>query len=287
MADRVLKGIITWVKKQLFVTRKEGRCVRFVLYHATPNAKVGAEVARVNVGENLAQHEGITDDTAESYAEELYREGESYAEGLGETQTFAIAAYFEADEEKAMARTAFRIDVDSEEITGSLSSEPASLAGLVKQQMRHNEALMRICATSFGTAIGTVQKQNDRLSAMLEKLWDEKVTTIETIEEMATAHHTRKIEAMREEGAQKAKEQLMDSVMALLPAVANKMVGKKILPETTDITLMQVVKLVEALTPAEMEAIIATLPPDKQVTFVEMIKTVQERTSERPSGDGN
>ncbi len=278
------RNILVWIKKQVHTQRKEGPCVRISLYHIPPTGKLGAEINRINMGENVVDGDSLNDSHLEAYAEEFYNEAESYADGIGETQTFCLVSYFEDDTEKGISRHAFRVDIEREDDGNALnavSSEPANMGGMLKQFMRHNETTMRTLVSSFAGSLGTLQKQNDRLSGMVEKLWDDKVSQIDAIEELSSAHHQRQIELKREEKSSEMRSQLAENAMALLPAIANKMIGKKIIPETTDITMMQVVKLAETIDPDELQAILMALKsPEKKIAFVELLKSVAERTQQ-------
>jgi hypothetical protein len=274
------KKLTEWCRKQIASNRREGKCVRLSLHHVSPMGKATAEIARVGVGDGLPDSELVTDIHADGYARELWQEAENYAEGIGDTQAFVACAYFEADADKVIARHAFRIHVEGEDASGIVDTEPGNLSGMVKQQMRHNEAVMRIMTQSYGAVLGSQNRHIERMSSMLEKLWEDKLSNIEATEELISAHHQRAMEMRQVETTAKIKEDAASSIMTLLPAIANKIIGKKILPETTDVTLQQVVKLAEGLSEEEFTGMLAALPPAKKIALIELMKTVEDRSNE-------
>ncbi len=275
---KVQKNIVQWMKRQTFVKRAAGECTRFVLHHVGSSGKLGPEVMTVNVGENKQPGEAVNEEDLAGYAMEIEGEASNYAEAIGQTQTFAIAAYFEEDASKALARFAFRINVEEVEDNEELSSEGANPQGIQRQQMRHNEALMKINTGAFGSILNTLQRQNDQLSSMVEKLFNDRVEQIEAVETLISAKHQRDIEVEQQRISGEHKAKMLDNVLALLPAAANKFIGKKLLPETTDVIQMQIVRFMEALTPADAERMIASVAePEKKVALLELFRLVQER----------
>lgn len=275
---RINRGIVTWMKKQIFVKRKDGECSRFVLHHVGTNGKLGTEICTINIGEHKEPHTPINEDDIAGYATEIETDANQYAEAIGATQTFAIAAYFEDDPDRAIGRHPFRVNVESPEDNDDVASEPSNLTGLVKQQMRHNEMLMRINTGSMGSMIATLQKQNEQLSTMVTKLFEDRVEQIDAVESLMSGKHQRdlEVEQARLNGVQKS--QLFESFLALLPAAANKMIGKRILPETQDVIQLQIVKLMEAMTPEEIEGMLNAInSPEKKIAMIELLKLVQDR----------
>lgn len=280
--DRLTKQTYQWVKKQCFLERKQGRCARIVLHHVGTNGKLGPEICTVNVGEHKEAGELVNDDDCHQYTAELIADANQYAEGIGQTQTFALASYFEGDPEAAIARYAFRINIQAIEEDGDISSEPASLEGMTKQLMRHLEAKERMQIASFGTVLSSLQNQNKQLSELCTRMMEERAEQAEAFEQIISAKHERTIELNEQEVTARRKGQIIDNVIALLPPIANKIIGQKILPNTTDVSLLQVVKLAEALTPAEMEGILgAIVGPEKKIAFIELIQSVQLRQAEQ------
>jgi len=285
--DKLSRNIFQWVKKQCFVERKQGRCTRIVLHHVGTNGKLGAEICTVNVGEHKAPGDMVNEEDCHSYTADVVEDANQYAEGIGATQSFALAAYFEDDPESAVARYAFRINVTPMEEEGDVSSEPANLEGITKQLMRHLEAKERMQIASFGTVLSALQNQNKQLNDLCARLMEERVEQAEAFESLISGKHARDLELQEQETGAKLKERILDNLMALAPAMANKLLGRKILPETTDVTLMQVVKLVEALTPQDLDNVVNSLDgPEKRIAFVELIQAVQLRQKDEAAASG-
>lgn len=272
------KKIASWIKKQLWQERKQGKCTKLVLHHVGTQGRLGPAINTINVGEGKpVESDGRADEgDIEQYTAEMYENAQTYAEGIGQTQTFALAAYFEEDETAALARFVFRCRVEQEDEDGEVSSEPADMAGHLRQLMRHNEAHMRLNVAAMGQVMNTLTKQNQQLSEMVEKLVEGRFEQIEAVEELMSKKHERALDLKREEQKQVLQTQLADNVMALLPAVANKIVGRKILPEQNVIEL-GIVKWAEALTANEIQTIMGSMSPEKQIAFGELLQQIASR----------
>lgn len=275
MSNRnVEKKMAGWMRKQLYTeNERRGSVLRFTLFHANVTGKLGSDVATVEVTRN--GQEPITEAAIDDWASELASEAETYAEGLGESQSFIVGAFFESEEERPKAKHAFRIIVDADEVDDMVSAtETPNAVGLTKQLMRHNEGVLRMLVGSMSSVLTTQQKMLEKQGSMVESLLAEKFDNIETLEKLTTARHEREIELQREETSNRLKGQAIDNVMALLPAVANKFIGKKILPESADINLIALMKFAEALTPQELDAIMSNLSPEKRIAFAHLLQTI-------------
>lgn len=273
-ANRLTKQLFGWVKKQIHLTRKQGRCTRIVLHHVGTAARLGPEVETVNVGEGLSPDEDITDVVMDGYVSDIIEAAEAYAEGIGSTQTFCVAGYFE-DAEQAVSRHTFRVNVEGMIDTGDVGSEPATEAGLTKQLMRHLESIQRMNMQFSGQIMHTMVKENERLSTQVETMQESYVEALQTMEELSTQKHTRDLALKEKDHDLQTRAKLIDAGTALLPALANKVIGAKILPETTDPLKMQIVKLAQALSPGEMEGIMNAIQnPALKIAFYEVLSTV-------------
>lgn len=279
----------TWLRKQLFTERKQGPCVKVVLHHMGTSGKLGPPIVTLNIGEGKVPGEPLNDDDLSIYAGELEEGACDYAEGVGMTQTFICASYYEEDPEQALGRHAFSIKIDREEEEDTEAlSEPANTAGLVKQQMRHNEGLMRLFVASTGTLMHTLQKQNEMLATQVQKLFDDKVEGLDAMEALVSSKHEREIQLRITDQKAEHKNQILQNLLALLPAVGNKIIGRKILPETTDTIQLQIVRFVEALTQQDAERIFAALnDPQKQIAWSELLGLIAKQAEKDNDSNGS
>lgn len=281
-SQTIHRSIKQWLSKQILVQHKQGRCVKVILHHVGTSGKLGPEICVVNVGEFKESGHEIDDGDIEQYTGELESEATSYAEGVGTTQTFAIAAYFEEDEERPLARHAFRVAVEGLEGDDDVSSEPANSAGLQKQLMRHLEGKERIQSSMLGSVLHTLQKQNEQLSTMVTRMMESRVEELQAAEELISTKHQRDMELEDQKQTNVHKGQLLDNLLALLPAVANKAMGRKIIPETTDPIQLQLMKLVEALTEKDVEGLLNAVPePEKKIALIQTLQLVKEAVDAR------
>lgn len=274
MANVILKKVEGWLKRQAFQAKKEdGKLVKVTMHVVTPNTKLGPEVLSISPGENLEPDAGLTDDMVEGYASDLFNEACEYADGVGQTTTFMLAAFFEEDEHNAKARHPFTIrNENPEAVDGEVSTEPATQSGLVKQLMRHNESMARIMMGSIAQTQGTLIKQNEVLAKMAEQGMEDKADLLQAFETLASAKHDREIELRKLESAEKAKGAIVEQAVALLPAVANKFIGHKILKENATPMEQLLVKAAETWTQPQIDAMLKTMSTEQQIAFIELLQ---------------
>lgn len=279
--NRPLRNLTIWLRRQIYIVRhSEGKCSRFVLHSISPTQKLGNEITSITVGDGLAPGEKLDDTTIDSYASDLMQEAESYTDGIGGTQSFAVGAIFDGDNDRIVARHAFRCHREEED-DSTMGSEPATATGLMSQLMRHTEAMVRQNNAMFGTAVTTLVKQNSTLSDMVEKFLETRVNELEAAEELISAKHQRDLDLRKEEGQAAVREKMVETAMALLPAVANRAIGKKILPETTDSSLMALMGFADTLTPAQIEVISSAMDPGQRIAFFELLQSIQKKQEEK------
>lgn len=280
--NRTLRNLTVWLRRQVYVVRNnDGKCTRFVLYHVSPTQKIGNEVASIVVGDGLGPGEKLDDSTIDGYAEELVSEADSYTDGTGGTQSFVVGSIFENDPDRIVARHAFRCAREDDD-DNPVGSEPATATGLMSQLMRHTEAMVRQNNAMFGTAVTTLVKQNATLSDMVEKFLETRVHELEAAEELVSAKHQRDIDLRREESTAAVKERMVETAIALLPAVANRAIGKKILPETTDTALMALVGFADTLSAEQIEVMSGAMDPGQRIAFFELLQSIQKKQQEKP-----
>lgn len=252
MASVNRKKLCQWVARQVLLEHEDGPCRRMVVRHVISSKSTPT-------GEVLV--EGRTD--AEGIAESIASIIEDDAKELGDRQTYTVRAFFgRSSKEEVGGRDRFSAHVFTEsDGDDALMSEGPNGRGVMIQQMRHNEALVRTMVQTVGQTLDHMARINATLAARLEKIEEGRMAQIETFEELLSKRHERELEATKLQNAERRKEQAFEKLTLLLPAVANKIVGKKVFPENIAGDLDQLKNLLASVTPEQLSKLGEILSP--------------------------
>lgn len=264
-----------WMRRQLYVERDEGPCVRLVLKHVGAGNKLGSEVFTAPVPAKA------DDAFIEATINELQTTANQDAGGLGGVQSYVVQAYFK-EEEKPLARYTFKVQGADEDEEGSqMSSEPPNRVGITSQLMRHQEAIFRTAVMGQSQVIGTLMRQNATLSELVEKFMADRVQTIDVLESLLSKKQERELEIKRAEAKQAMLSDAFDKVMTLAPIVVAKIAGKGVVPGAESPLEVQIKGLLETITPDQFEALTGTLKPEQQMALAEIYTGLQEAEKKR------
>lgn len=269
-----------WIRKQLYVERDEGPCLRMVLKHVGAGNKIGSEVCSITVPKNPG------DDFVESSIHELDATASQDANGFGGVQTYVIQAYFK-EEEKSLARYTFKVQgADDDEEGGSASSEPPNKVGVTTMLMRHQEAIMRTATMGQAQVVGTLMRQNAVLSEMVEKFMSERLETVTLLESLLSRKQERDLEVQREASKQAMLTDAFDKIMTLAPIVVAKFAGKGSMPGVESPMEVQIRGLLETITPDQFQQLTGTLKPEQQFALAEIYQGLQDAEKKRAEEKG-
>lgn len=198
--------------------------------------------------------------------EDIVSRAEGEAEGMGGVQTFCILVLDKDGSQLAM-RT-MRVAAD-DEFADDSSSEPPTKHGLVAQQMRHNEALMRSNATLIASMFQNLTKTIERLSNQNESYMDRHFGMIETVESLMSQKQDRELKAQREEAKIKAITEGAASLKPLALVAGKKLLGVEV--DSSGIVGEQIGALKDSLTQDQVVKIFQLLNPDQQVVIADLL----------------
>jgi len=276
-----------WLEKHLWTTREEGPVVKVLVKHLDANGKAG----KVEIWSCMIPHEGdsvtLPEDEIPDMLQDLettcFDDAEGMAAGL---QRYQILAYVK---HKAHAHTRFTFRMtgdsdDDEDDTGV--SEPATQKGLVAQLMRHNEAIMRSNVLTTNQNLAMLQRTVANQYSHIEKLLDDRRENFEIVETLKSEHHERELATRESNSRQDRFDQMAEKANLLLPAVVNRIAGKKLLPETVSPMQDMMKTFAESLSPEQIATIMPTLKPEQQIALMEFMETSQE-DKQLPKGGAN
>lgn len=261
-----------WLRRQVLIMDEEkGRCKRLVVRH-TASGKMGNELAALTVpkklddnwiNETLTEIEGLIFDDAE---------------GLGGVQTYVILPFFELQPDRAGSRFTVRETSVGEGDPDEVESEPPTKTGILSQMMRHTEASVRGSLMAANQIISVLRHTVARQSETIEKLVNEKMANLETMEKLRSQELERRLLIEEKANEQKRHAEIWDKVSALAPLVINKLGGKNLLPAKQTPTEAMITGLIETISPDQLEGLQKTLRPEQLVLLMEIFQNVQAQT---------
>lgn len=269
MSDEITFKLVRFLRKQ-----KERETKPFLaLRHGVTSGK-GAPAASWGVTE-------WGEMTPEEIASRVVSAAQEDASGLqGDKQRYILVAM---EGERALERCTFTILNDEEEDNegAAITSEQANPSGFAVQAMRHNEQLMKMSMSGFEATqranIGTIRALVMRNDQMEEK----HIVIMQLVEDLLSQRAERELVQLRESNKERRLDATFDKFALLLPAVANKLIGKKMLPESTTPAEEQIVAFMESMTPQQFEAMTKVFRPDQQVAMMTMYETARERREQQ------
>lgn len=268
----VERELIHFVRSELVKERKTGKFTGFVLRHAAPGSK-GNEVDSWDLSD-----EQLTLDDANRLANEIGNRAQIDANGNGPgPQRYVLSSVVEGGR---AARLAFVLRGESqdeeEEDPNSAGNDPPTMRGLVQQQMRHNEALARTLIQVSSTAGSHMARQLEAMGRQVESMLKDRFDMFEQLEQSRNANNEREIAVMQALNKEKHKEAAVEKMLALAPAVVNRLTGKSVVEDAQDPLKMMFKDFATSLSPEQLRAIGASLNPTQQIQMVELLRSAQQ-----------
>lgn len=270
------KKIERFVRYHLRNERNDGsKCSHLILRHVTPNAqKGGSEIITIE------RPGKTTEDIITDIAQEIEATAENDATGLGSAQSYVIQAYY-GSEKRPQGRCTLRVEGLSDTDEGEYSSEPASLAGALTQQMRHNEALTRALIMSQHQIVHT---QRQMIESLHERNQHHERTHFELLterEKLLDRRLERDLMIQEAEMKNESKRELMNGLKTWVPIALNKINGRKALPAADPVRLM-IERLKESISPEQMAEVAKSLSPEQRAILFELVASCDETEENSP-----
>lgn len=269
-----------FLMRQFYQEHDEGPCVKLVVRHID---SAGRSAKDGEVWSSKIAHSDTCVTVEEDDLDTLITEIENIcfddAEGLGGVQKYRLMSYCKFKPEPK-SRYTFRFaagDTDEDEVG---LTEPATKQGLVSQMMRHCESYARINAHVSSQTISQLQRMNGKQAEHIENLLQERHEYFEMLETLKSQHHERELSTLEAASKEKRNEQIFDSARLLMPALVNRISGKKILPEATTPTEELLKNFAESLNQDQMGKILQALNPTQQLAMLEFIQSTQKEDKE-------
>ncbi len=248
------KNLRQFITECLLVSDKQDlygvkKCTGFSLVHMRGGQEV--ELKTIKIGSRQWEPKDL--------AELFESTAETFAGGVPGTQQFQVMAFYD-DNERPQSFYPFRKACDPDH--DGITTEPPTPTGQLSQFMRHLEAKERMTSqytvSIFSILERTVKVQADRIQMLEKEQFDAVDLAKEMILKSAAQSHDREMELL------KAKQSAGDreKVLALLPAVVNRVSGKEIFPQSTaDSALFE--NLAGSLTEKQVQQLSSILTPEQ------------------------
>lgn len=168
-------------------------------------------------------------------------------------------------------------------------SEPATVAGLLKQMMRHNEVMLDMATRQTRNLMADADKREARLQARIDHLEDNRMRVLELQEAMVSAQAERDLEQMRAAAAEKRRDAALAEFKPFLPIIRAKITewatGQKAGHGTTAADEM-LRSIFTASTQDELAAMMAALPVEKQPLLLECYRAVMNVPKPKDGAEG-
>lgn len=249
-----------------------GRVKRFNIKHVLKDNKLGGDVGSVIVPSD------VTTDGISELAQEIEDKCLADSEGIGEAQRYQVSPLY-SNVSAPNARFIIRIENTSSEALAI----PTNSEDVQAHLMRHNENIMRLNVGMPGTMMQQAQRlitrQQDHIETLTEKIYqqmDDRLKIYAMMEEMLSRRLEREHEAEIQKSKLETINEVGGKVIALLPAIVNRIGGKKILPETTTPEGMAIRDFMKTVTKEQMGVLMNTLTPNQSMTILALYQQFQQ-----------
>jgi hypothetical protein len=261
VTPKAKSGLCRWLDNVFLHERPSGRVVAVALMQAHAGG-----------GESTLYDWAVTDKSevdSLSIVQEAEPMAEDDAQNFGGTQRYCLVAYFGAARTEHQRSPAWAESVHQAGEHLIAESEPATEKGMRAQQMRHNEAILKIALGSVQQTMAIQARTIDRLAEQNEELQAHRLEGIKVVERMLSQEGERRIAQAKAEAGEKRKERAFEQIQMLAPVVINKLAGTKLLPEgAAGADVLK--RLLTSITPEQLAGLQKVLTPQQTIAVVEL-----------------
>lgn len=267
--------LLQWVRR-VCLNLDRGRCVKITLKHVGSR---GGEVESFKVPVvQPNEFDGIMDSLANKIEMVAFDDAEGLSQGL---QRYVCTPYFDKEGvEITVGRFTFAVapsNEDEGDIVGM--SEPANKDGLIAQQMRHTEAIMRVSVMSTSNTIAMLQRTINSQAEQITAMSRVNLELIQAREDLLTQKHERELMSRREEFKIKELSGLADKGKMLIPIIANSIMKKNLFPVKETAGDMFLKSFMESITSEQLmglQSILTTEQLTGVITMIDAFKKAEE-----------
>ena len=291
MSDDLRAKLLAFLAAE-FARKDHRQCVRLELYHA----QVGARGDLLRTWDRQETPDVFELARAEELAGEIIKLARDEADNFRSRQRFVLRTtqYLAGGGAKItlVMEPEYDGDDDTQAImgaSGEMSAQP-TVANVLAMQMRHNERLMQMSASTFQGSLQAALRQNQMLVDENVQLRKERAEMMKELEERRSSNDERELRALAQVAADERKDKVVGKMLQLAPVVAAKIAGGKDgLPGAPTPLSILVSELGKSLSPEQVNRIAGALTMEQKILFAEAIKTAKaseppEEPAKKPNG---
>ena len=283
--DPIFKRVFSFVAGEC--ARKEHRtAVRFELLCAAAGAKGDS----VRTWEREEYPHLFEPANVQALAMEMIQAAQAYADGMGPGSIrFKIVSTGHLGQ---IQREMFRLTANAHADDPSSGEDEPTPGGALAQSLRHSEFMMQIMGRMFQSTIGTLSRRLDNTEAHVERLIDQRMKSFDELEEARSKQSDRDLEGMKQIAADQRKEKIVDKMLPLIPAVANRIVSRigggsgggddkaaPVIPGAVDPRDVMINDLASSLDREQVMKIASALRPEQQILLMELFESAKKKTA--------
>ena len=221
----------------------------------------------------------------EEFATAILDTASTDADAMVGIQNYSLSAYDENARQLGRIPLRFEGGIEGDGSPGAGASfngsEPPTLAGVVGQLMRHNEAQMRIILQQANAISSQGAKALELLQSQSMSDVENKIQMLTAVQEMLDMKSSREREDKALAASEERKDLVLNKVIGMLPAVAARLTKGVIPVDRKDQPLHQMLqKLLGTFTPEQFEKMQTVLTHDQMLAFGELALSLQSENAE-------
>lgn len=225
----------------------------------------------VNDQFSAVQRWRISDDHNDMVGE-IWTTAQSWTDTVGGgSQRFAVALL--DAELQVLAQHMQRVGGDS--VGGrAWDSEPASLEGVTKQLMRHNEVNAKLAAGCMESMVERLLAENERLSARVESHEARHLETLLNLEQLVSGKAQRDLDQAEAKRSGERKDMVLGKLAMLIPIAVSKVMGA---PAPDPV----VKAFAQSIDGDAMRAMASVLAPEQQLALATVLQLHSNAVDDR------
>ena len=264
-----------WLNRVSGDLTQDGPVVRYELWHSVEGEEsdkiegwhVGEETTALLLGELIS-------DAAETDAETR----------MGNPQRYVVFSFRQNTGDSHDSQCPFIVRTNQRRI--GEDSEPGTERGINTQVLRHSENIHRLMLTANEAMLGRLEREVERERERRQKaegtLWD----MYDKYQEVQNQESERRIR----ENQAKRKDEFINVLITMLPALAAKFMGHNVPPQLAGISedprITAVKQFFGTLSEEEVLALMQGLPPEKRINMIQLYEAFEKKqqasTEEKP-----
>ncbi len=209
-------------------------------------------------------------------AREVIKIAEADCAGVEGVHQFRLHAMTEADD--LVSRFSFHLSAEEASLDGhgdSLSEQPTPM-GHVGQMMRHNEAYAKAALATLTRTNDKLIQQNQTLITTVNDMLAQRVAEAAEIERLRSEEHERHLLSEIALHRQKRTDELFNKGTLLFPILANKLAGRKVLPEPVSPLLDGLGEFAKSLSDEQKLKMAMVLKTEQKLAFKDFMDAVEQ-----------